>query len=65
MTASGLGASIMPAAYASASDDKSLVVRALTAPRVSRDISMVTRRGRSLSPACERFIEVMRKELRG
>jgi DNA-binding transcriptional LysR family regulator len=65
MTASGLGASIMPAAYASASDDKSLVVRALTAPRVSRDISVVTRRGRSLSPACERFIEVMRKELRG
>jgi DNA-binding transcriptional LysR family regulator len=64
MTASGLGASIMPAAYASAADDKSLIVRPLMSPRVSRDIAVVTRRGRSLSPACDRFIEVMRKELR-
>jgi DNA-binding transcriptional LysR family regulator len=33
------------------------------APRVSRDIALVTRRGRSLSPAAQSFIEVMRAEL--
>lgn len=63
MTASGLGPSIMPSAFAGFSADKSLRVKTLTAPKVSRDISVVTKRGRSLSPACERFIEVMRKEL--
>lgn len=64
MTASGLGASIMPSAFARHSRHPELQVRALTAPKVSRDISIVTRRGRSLPPACERFIAVMRSELR-
>lgn len=35
----------------------------IAAPRVSRDISVVTQRGRSLSPAARRFIEVLRAEL--
>lgn len=63
MTASGLGASIMPAAYAAAARQPGLVVKPLAAPRVSRDVAVVTKRGRSLSPACERFIAVMRAEL--
>ncbi|MBX3585076.1 MAG: LysR family transcriptional regulator [Ramlibacter sp.] len=63
MTGAGLGASIMPSAFASWSNDPHLVVKALTGPKVSRDISVVTRRGRSLSPACEGFIAVMRAEL--
>jgi DNA-binding transcriptional LysR family regulator len=63
MTASGMGASIMPSAYASGSAHKELVVKSLTAPRASRDIAIVTKRGRSLPPACERFIAVMRAEL--
>ena len=63
MTASGLGASIMPSAFAR-HGPPGLVVRALSGPRVSRDIFIVTRRGRSLPPACERFIALMRAALR-
>ncbi|TFZ01330.1 LysR family transcriptional regulator [Ramlibacter rhizophilus] len=63
MTACGLGASVMPSAYARDTGDKSLLIKPLAAPRVSRDIALVTRRGRSLSPAAERFIAVMRSVL--
>jgi DNA-binding transcriptional LysR family regulator len=63
MTASGLGASVMPSAYAVHAGWPGLVVRPLTAPRVSRDVAIVTRRGRSLSAACEGFIAVLRAEL--
>ncbi|MEP6790048.1 MAG: LysR family transcriptional regulator, partial [Ramlibacter sp.] len=40
MTDSGMGASIMPSAFARASRSRELVVKTLTAPRVSRDISV-------------------------
>lgn len=63
MTAAGLGASIMPSAFAAWSSEPDLVAKTLTVPLVSRDISVVTKRGRSLSPACEGFIGVMRAEL--
>jgi DNA-binding transcriptional LysR family regulator len=63
MSACGLGASIMPSAYATLQDDPQRVVRPLTAPRVSRDIMLVTRRGRSLPPAAQGFVDVMRAEL--
>ena len=59
MTASGMGASIMPSAFARASGDASLVIRPITAPRVSRDVSVVTKRGRSLSAASESFIAAL------
>jgi DNA-binding transcriptional LysR family regulator len=63
MSACGLGASIMPSAYATLSADPLRVVRPLTGPRVSRDIMLVTRRGRSLSPAAQGFVDVMRAEM--
>lgn len=66
MTASGVAASIMPSAFARYSrqaGDGALVVKALTAPKVSRDIFVVTRRGRSLPPAGQALIEVMREEM--
>lgn len=63
MTASGLGASIMPSAYATDSRYSDLLIKPLAAPPVSRDIAVVTKRGRSLSPACLSFIELMRVEL--
>jgi DNA-binding transcriptional LysR family regulator len=63
MTAAGLGASIMPSAFATYSGDEQLVIKTLTSPRVSRDISVVTKRGRSLSAASQSFIDVMRAEL--
>lgn len=63
MTASGMGASIMPSAYALAADDASLVTRPISAPRVSRDVSVVRKRGRSLSAASESFIATLRAAL--
>ena len=63
MTASGMAPSIMPSAYATQSGHTGLVVKTLTAPRVSRDVFLVTRKGRSLSPACLGFIAQLRQSL--
>ena len=63
MTGNGLAPSIMPAAYLTYSRDPHLVAKTLTAPKVSRDISLVLKQGRSLSPAARQFITVLRKTL--
>ncbi|MEO6032767.1 MAG: LysR substrate-binding domain-containing protein, partial [Burkholderiaceae bacterium] len=63
MTRSGLGVSIMPSAFATRMPDAALVVRSLTAPRVSRDLMLVTKRGRSLPPACDGFVRMLRIEV--
>ncbi len=63
MTASGMGASIMPGAFARAANDPSLVIKVLSAPRVSRDISVVTKRGHSLSVAARAFIDALKRSL--
>lgn len=59
MTASGMGASIMPSAFATHGAEPGMVIKTLTQPRVSRDISVVIKRGRSLSAAASSFIDVM------
>jgi DNA-binding transcriptional LysR family regulator len=64
MTAGGLGASIMPSAFATHGAEPGLVIKTLTGPRVSRDISVVTKRGRSLSAASQAFVDVMHAVLR-
>jgi DNA-binding transcriptional LysR family regulator len=64
MTASGMGASIMPSAFARAAGHPGLVIRQIVAPRVSRDISVVSKRGRSLSAASAQFIAILRQALR-
>ncbi|VTU39207.1 LysR family transcriptional regulator [Variovorax sp. PBL-E5] len=64
MTACGMGPSIMPSAFARAAGDPALVIRPITAPRVSRDISVVTKRGRSLSAASQSFIDALRRALK-
>ena len=63
MTAAGMGASIMPSAFARAEADPSLVIKILRAPRVARDISIVTKRGHSLSAAARAFIEALKRSL--
>ena len=63
MTASGMGAAIMPSAFARAAGNASLAILPLVAPRVSRDVSVVTRRGRSLSAASLSFIRTLRTTL--
>jgi DNA-binding transcriptional LysR family regulator len=59
MTACGMGPSLMPAAYVRYSRDPDLVTRPLTGPRVSRDIYVLVKEGRSLSPAAQRFADVL------
>jgi DNA-binding transcriptional LysR family regulator len=64
MTACGMGPSIMPSAFARAAGDPALAILPITAPRVSRDISVVTKRGRSLSAASRSFIDTLRRVLK-
>ena len=63
MAQSGLGAAIMPSAYARDPGRSGLVVRKLMQPVVSREISVVTKRGRSLSPAAEAFVATLRASI--
>lgn len=63
MVRARLGVAIMPAAYARATGPADLVVRALTDPRVSRDICIVTRRGRGLSPPAQALLDAIRASL--
>lgn len=65
MVASGLGPAIMPSAYAAHAADPRLVIKPLGEPVVRRDIYIVTRRGRQLSPAGEAFVEVLRHSVGG
>ncbi len=60
MVRSGLGAAIMPSAYARQSPEGGLVTQVLHEPKVPRDIYIVTKRGRNLSPACEAFLAALR-----
>lgn len=60
----GLGAAIMPAAYATHGASPQRVVLPLSAPRVSRDVALVTKRGRSLSPAAQRLADVLVETLK-
>lgn len=63
MAAHGSTPAILPAALVGAAKDPNLVALTLTAPKVSRDIRLVFKRGRSLSPAASRFIAVLRGTL--
>ncbi len=65
MTASGLGVSILPSALFVQSYFDDLVARPLIMPTVSRAISLVTKHGRSLSPACQSFAEMLKRDLHG
>jgi DNA-binding transcriptional LysR family regulator len=62
MVEAGLGAAVMPSAYATRRGHGKLIVRQLAAPVVSRDISIVTKRGRSMSPAAAALLAVIESE---
>lgn len=59
MTSSGLGVSIWPQALLRSSPFDNLVACPLVAPPVKRSISLVTKRGRSLSPASAAFVQLL------
>lgn len=60
----GLGAAILPSAYAAHGAHDGRVVLPLRVPRVSRDVVLVTKRGRSLSPAAQRLVDVLAAALK-
>ncbi|RYY96461.1 MAG: LysR family transcriptional regulator [Comamonadaceae bacterium] len=63
MVESGLGAAVMPSAYVRPGAHPTLVVRKLHAPVVSRDISVITKRGRSMSAAATAFLDVLEADV--
>lgn len=63
MCSCGMGLVVMPAAYVKASRDPGLLAKPLTHPKVTRDICLVTARGRSLSPAAHVFIDTLKNVL--
>ena len=64
MTRAGMAIAIMPAAYARAARPQELAVLPLSAPRVSRDICIVTKRGRALSLTAQALVREVRAALR-
>lgn len=64
MTRAGMAVAIMPAAYARVAPPGDLAVLPLSAPRVSRDICVVTKRGRVLSNTAQALVAEIRATLR-
>lgn len=62
MAASGLGVSVLPASILDPAAHPNLVARRLTRPTVARNIAIVQKRGRSLSPAAAAFAELLVRE---
>lgn len=60
----GMGLCIFPEHLARAVRDPDLVWRPLVDPLVTRPAAVITRRGRTLSPASERFISILCENLR-
>jgi DNA-binding transcriptional LysR family regulator len=59
MTASGLGASILPLSLTRHGAKDKLLIKPLVAPKVERNIYVVMKKGRTLSPASSKFVEML------
>lgn len=62
MAAGGLGPALLPASILAHADPSRLVARRLIRPTVARNIAVVTRQGRSLSPAAAAFADLLAGE---
>lgn len=62
MVKSGLGVAALPELAAAFVQQEGVVKRRLTEPDIQRPIGLVTRRNRSLSPACAEMIRMLRQE---
>jgi LysR family transcriptional regulator, carnitine catabolism transcriptional activator len=63
MVAAGLGVAALPELAAAVSPHEGVVQRPLTEPDLRRPIGLITRRGRSLSPASAAMVELLREEM--
>lgn len=64
MVAAGLGVAALPELAAAVAPQAGLVQRRLVEPDMPRPIGLVTRRGRSLSPASAAMVALLREEVR-
>lgn len=64
MVAAGLGVAALPELAAAVAPHAGLVQRRLVEPDMPRPIGLVTRRGRSLSPASAAMVALLREEVR-
>ena len=63
MTAEGLGLSILPSHMLPRQQFPKLVARPLSRPAINRQMSLIRRADRSLSPAADRFVAIARRLL--
>jgi DNA-binding transcriptional LysR family regulator len=63
MVAAGLGVAALPELAAAMSPHEGVVQRPLTEPDLRRPIGLITRRGRSLSPASAAMVDLLREEM--
>lgn len=61
LVAAGLGVAALPELAANVGSDEGMVRRPLRSPDLRRPIGLVTLRGRSLSPAAQAMVEVLRE----
>ena len=64
LVAAGLGVAALPELAANVGSDEGIVRRALSAPRIRRPIGLVTRRGRSLSPAASAMVDYLKAQMK-
>ena len=64
LVAAGLGVAALPELAANVGLDQGIVRRALTEPNIRRPIGLVTRRGRSLSPAASAMVEYLKAQMK-
>lgn len=64
LVAAGLGVAALPELAANVGTDQGMVRRALTEPNIRRPIGLVTRRGRSLSPAASAMVEFLKAQMK-
>lgn len=63
MTAQGLGLAVLPATMLAADQFPMLIARPLTRPAIKRQVSLLQRTGRTLSPAAKAFVTIARAVL--
>ncbi|MDI9232423.1 LysR family transcriptional regulator [Limnohabitans lacus] len=63
MVKAGLGVAALPELAAAFVQQEGVVIRRLTAPDIQRPIGVVTRRNRSLSPAAQEMVSMLREEM--
>ena len=59
-----LGVAVLPSYVLALRDNRSIVAVGLISPTITREISIITRRNRSITPAAQKFISIIRKWIR-